>query len=34
MRAPVLVAKGQRLIAEKIKEVAQENGIPIVENKK
>ncbi len=34
MRAPVLVAKGQRLIAEKIKEVAQENEVPIVENKK
>jgi len=34
MRAPVLVAKGQRLMAEKIKEVAQENGVPIVENKK
>ncbi|HXL01971.1 MAG TPA: flagellar biosynthesis protein FlhB [Candidatus Atribacteria bacterium] len=34
MRAPVLVAKGQRLIAEKIKKIAQENGVPIVENKK
>jgi flagellar biosynthetic protein FlhB len=34
MRAPILIAKGPRLIAEKIKQVAQENRIPIVENKK
>lgn len=34
MRAPVLVAKGKRLIAEKIKEIARQHGIPIVENKK
>jgi flagellar biosynthetic protein FlhB len=34
MRAPVLVAKGKRLIAEKIKEVARQHNIPIVENKK
>ncbi|MGC8778301.1 MAG: flagellar biosynthesis protein FlhB [Candidatus Caldatribacteriaceae bacterium] len=34
MRAPVLVAKGKRLIAEKIKEVARQHHIPIVENKK
>ncbi|MEN3186363.1 MAG: flagellar biosynthesis protein FlhB [Atribacterota bacterium] len=34
MRAPVLVAKGKRLIAEKIKEVARQHGVPVVENKK
>lgn len=33
MEAPVLVAKGQDLIAQKIREVAEENDIPIVENK-
>ncbi len=33
MDAPKVVAKGQRLIAERIKEIAQENDIPIVENK-
>lgn len=33
MEAPVLVAKGQDLIAQKIREVAEEHGIPIVENK-
>ena len=31
--APVVVAKGARLIAQKIKEIAKENGVPIVENK-
>lgn len=31
--APVVVAKGKRLIAERIREVAKENGIPIVEDK-
>jgi flagellar biosynthesis protein FlhB len=31
--APVVVAKGERLIAEKIKEVAQKFSVPIVENK-
>ena len=31
--APVVVAKGARLIAQKIKEIAKENGIPVVENK-
>ncbi len=31
--APVLVAKGQDLIAQKIREVAKEHGIPIVENR-
>jgi len=34
MKAPVLVAKGKRLVAEKIKEIAREHRIPIVENKK
>ncbi len=33
MSAPTVVAKGQRLIAQKIKEIATANGIPIVENK-
>lgn len=31
--APVLVAKGKRLIAEQIRDKAMENDIPIVENK-
>jgi flagellar biosynthetic protein FlhB len=31
--APVVLAKGKRLIAQKIREIAQENQIPIVENK-
>ena len=31
--APVVVAKGQDIIALKIREVAQENNIPIVENR-
>jgi len=31
--APIVLAKGARKIAEKIKAVALENGIPIVENK-
>ena len=31
--SPVVVAKGARLIAEKIKQVARENNVPIVENK-
>jgi len=31
--APVVVAKGKRLIAEKIREVAREHAIPIVEDK-
>jgi len=30
--APVVVAKGQRLLAEKIKAVAEANNVPIVEN--
>ena len=31
--APQLIAKGGDLIAEKIKEIAKENNIPVVENK-
>jgi flagellar biosynthetic protein FlhB len=31
--APVVVAKGKRLIAERIRDVARENDIPIVEDK-
>jgi len=31
--APKVVAKGARLVAEKIKKIAQENDVPIVENK-
>ena len=31
--APVAVAKGKRLVAEKIKEIARQNDIPIVEDK-
>jgi flagellar biosynthetic protein FlhB len=34
MHAPQLVAKGAEKIAEKIKEVAKQHGVPIVENKK
>lgn len=33
MKAPTVVAKGQDLIAAKIKEIALENAVPIVENK-
>ncbi len=33
MSAPVVVAKGQDLVAQKIKELARESRIPIVENK-
>jgi len=33
MPAPTVVAKGQRLLAEKIKEIAKLAGVPIVENK-
>ena len=33
MVAPVVVAKGQRLIAEKIKELARQAGVSVVENK-
>lgn len=31
--APVVVAKGARKVAERIKEIAAEHGVPIVENK-
>jgi flagellar biosynthetic protein FlhB len=31
--APIVVAKGQDLIAQKIKEIARENRVPIVENR-
>ena len=33
MAAPVVVAKGQNLVAQKIKEIAREHDIPCVENK-
>ncbi len=33
MEAPQVVAKGQNLIAQKIKQVTEEAGIPVVENK-
>ncbi len=33
MNAPTVVAKGKRLIAEKIKEVATAHGVPVLENK-
>ncbi len=33
MPAPVVVAKGKRLIAERIKEIAAAHGVPIYENK-
>jgi flagellar biosynthetic protein FlhB len=33
MAAPQLVAKGSGTIAEKIKEIARENGVPVMENK-
>jgi len=33
MEAPMVVAKGERLLAEKIKEIATEANVPIVENK-
>ncbi|MCK5539922.1 MAG: EscU/YscU/HrcU family type III secretion system export apparatus switch protein, partial [Deltaproteobacteria bacterium] len=31
--APLVVAKGAGLIAEKIKKLAREHGVPVVENK-
>lgn len=31
--APIVVAKGKRLIAEKIKQIARDNDIPIIEDK-
>lgn len=33
MNAPVVVAKGARLLAEKIKEIARAHDVPVVENK-
>ncbi len=33
MNAPVVVAKGARLIAARIKDLARKNGVPVVENK-
>ncbi|MFQ5750511.1 MAG: flagellar biosynthesis protein FlhB [bacterium] len=33
MNAPVVVAKGARLLAQRIKEIAKEHDIPIIENK-
>lgn len=33
MNAPLVIAKGARKVAEKIKEIAREHGIPIVEDK-
>jgi flagellar biosynthetic protein FlhB len=33
MRAPKVIAKGQRLFAQRIKEEARRHGIPLVENK-
>lgn len=33
MRAPQVVAKGERLVAERIKEKAREHRVPLVENK-
>lgn len=33
MRAPKVIAKGQRLFAQRIKEIARKHNIPIVENK-
>jgi flagellar biosynthetic protein FlhB len=32
MAAPTVVAKGQRLVAQKIREIAESSGVPIVEN--
>jgi flagellar biosynthetic protein FlhB len=32
MAAPIVVAKGQNLIARRIKEIARWNNVPIVEN--
>lgn len=32
MAAPIVLAKGQRLLALKIREVAEANGVPIIEN--
>ncbi len=33
MDAPMVIAKGSGHVAERIKEIAQENGVPVIENK-
>jgi len=33
MKAPFVVAKGERLIAQKIRELAREHDIPVIENR-
>jgi flagellar biosynthetic protein FlhB len=33
MAAPAVIAKGERLLAQQIKKVAREHGVPLVENK-
>jgi flagellar biosynthetic protein FlhB len=33
MAAPTVIAKGADLVAQKIKDIAAENGVPIMENK-
>jgi len=33
MNAPMVVAKGADFLAEKIKEIARKNGVPVIENK-
>jgi flagellar biosynthetic protein FlhB len=33
MAAPVVVAKGQRLVAQRIKDIARKHHVPLVENK-
>ncbi|HEX7490712.1 MAG TPA: EscU/YscU/HrcU family type III secretion system export apparatus switch protein [Candidatus Limnocylindrales bacterium] len=33
MKAPKIVGKGQRLMAERIKEIARENNVPVIEDK-
>ena len=33
MDAPVVIAKGERLVAQQIKKIAREHGVPTVENK-
>ena len=33
MNAPTVVAKGARLVAQRIRELARENGVPVIENK-
>ena len=33
MQAPLVLAKGQRLVAERIKELGRQAGVPLVENK-